>query len=542
MSKSAGFANALAQGINGYLRGMQYNADIEKSKNDTAFQNEQRDRLRREQSESDSLKTGLRDAARPVDMTQGASGMVRPDTMDNRDVGLPENTPLPNKGLMQGEFRVRDKAFASQAEAQTAANAMNTPDAVNSRMADVYRQVGQPDKALSMENAVMTSKLNKIGLTQKEAEFADFKTNQLLKTALESGPDWTTGAAGVLAKTQIGGLAGVDVKPRVSADGKTVDFVGNNADGEKVLASFPNSDVGQAAFIKRFMAAPLESKISWVAEQAKADATERKLVADETRAGAAERNADTNARKADGMLMRLATGGGSGGGGGGSGGVQPLGAQVGLKDRRDMLNDYGSMLPDARAALDPEQGQKIMADNARRMEQADAIFSMNASAGQVLTAPQILAAQQASLAEPKSVKLLRDSETGAIYQTVMVSGKAVIVGQSRVKQAETGAPAPAVANANVDKPPPPPLAPAPNTPPEIAVRMQRVLAAEQARKTDQVARTTADRDKQKALKAESAWLTTDAARTLRPSEAQQYLQAYGSVLDPAVQRELRKRM
>lgn len=96
----------LAGAGTGYLRQQDANEENAARDEDRAFQREQRDRQRTQQAAEDSLQADLKAAAAPASVTEGVSGMVRPDTMDNRDVGLPENAAQPNAGLLPMAYRV----------------------------------------------------------------------------------------------------------------------------------------------------------------------------------------------------------------------------------------------------------------------------------------------------------------------------------------------------------------------------------------------------------------------------------------------------
>jgi hypothetical protein len=119
---------------------------------------------------------------------------------------------------------------------------------------------------------------------------------------------------------------------------------------------------------------------------------------------------------------------------------------VGLKDRRDMLGDFGGMLPDAKNAATPDEAAAIQAANARKLENADAMFGMNAQFGTILTAPQIVRAMELA-GDPANVRTIRDAQTGALYRTVVVGGNPVVVGTAQQKPTEAPAaqtaPAPA---------------------------------------------------------------------------------------------------
>lgn len=68
----------------------------------------------------------------------------------------------------------------------------------------------------------------------------------------------------------------------------------------------------------------------------------------------AERQAATAERKIDLLLMGAGRSGGGGSGGGGGGG-----GAVGWKERREVFNDFGSLLPDPKNAMTPQEAEKI---------------------------------------------------------------------------------------------------------------------------------------------------------------------------------------
>lgn len=170
-------------------------------------------------------------------------------------------------------FRTSDgKRFETMADAQAATEKANTPEAVSARQAAFMQAQGKPLEAIQMNNAVMDSKLKKLGLSTAEAKFADDEFNRKLTKDIDAHPDWTVGAAKVLTETQVGGLNGLTVSARPSKDGKTVDFVGVGQDGaEKVLKSFRNGPEGKAEFLQTAGKASFETKLNFVVEKAKAD-------------------------------------------------------------------------------------------------------------------------------------------------------------------------------------------------------------------------------------------------------------------------------
>jgi hypothetical protein len=84
----------------------------------------------------------------------GANGMTLPETMDNRDVGLPENDSQPNGGLVPG-VRVGSQAFSDPSAATAAAAAANTPQAVRTRQVAALQGV-DPERALKLEASALT--------------------------------------------------------------------------------------------------------------------------------------------------------------------------------------------------------------------------------------------------------------------------------------------------------------------------------------------------------------------------------------------------
>lgn len=233
---------------------------------------EQLARQRKENKEADALKQDLKDAATTATVEQGAGGMIKPDTMDNSDVGSAETAALPNGGLMQGSYKVGGQSFTEQAQAEKAAAAHNSVEAVNQRTVDAYRKNGQAEKAIHMQNAVMDTKLKSLGLNEAEAKHADNEFNRNLIKQIDSNPDWTVGAAKALTDTNVGGLKGVTVTPRLSNGGKTVDFFAVGPDGkEHKVKSYANSADGRAEFLQTASRAPIETKIGYVVERARAE-------------------------------------------------------------------------------------------------------------------------------------------------------------------------------------------------------------------------------------------------------------------------------
>lgn len=268
----SGMASFLAGFGGGYLKADRQTKEDERQAAIDARAEKEFSRKEAEWKADDDLKKALKDAAAPVTMEQGAGGMVKPDTMDNRDVGLAENASQPNNGLMQGMFKVGGQSFADKAQADKAVAEQNSGDAVAQRMVQAYRNNGQAEKALQMENTLMDSKLKKLGLSAAEAKFADDEFNRKLTKDIDAHPDWTVGASKILTDTQVGGLNGLTVNARPSKDGKTVDFFGVDKDGaEKLLKSFKSGPEGKAEFLQTAGRVSFDAKLGYVVEKAKSD-------------------------------------------------------------------------------------------------------------------------------------------------------------------------------------------------------------------------------------------------------------------------------
>ncbi|MCY1166333.1 hypothetical protein D9M73_62600 [compost metagenome] len=110
-------------------------------------------------------------AGLPVEMVEGAGGMVKPETMDNRDVGLPENAELPNQGLQQGGYSVGGKAFTDPISAQAELTTQNAPEARTKRVIAAMSGI-DPMKAMDLENQQTQRGRETIKFTQEQEAYA----------------------------------------------------------------------------------------------------------------------------------------------------------------------------------------------------------------------------------------------------------------------------------------------------------------------------------------------------------------------------------
>lgn len=214
----------------------------------------------------------IRAAAAPAQVVEGAGGAVRPDFMDNSDVGLPENADLPNGGLMQGGFRVGNTGYQDQASAQGAAEKYNAPDATNQRLIAAVRGI-DPVRALEMDSRIQQNKLTGMQVKKAEQDEADTKFNaNVLQNFQQHGP-WA-GAEKILTETNAGGLAGQTVKHRVSDDGKYVRYVSTDKDGKEtdMGLNYENNPQGVQRLLYDSSRLDPKTKIEWYKDWTKQQA------------------------------------------------------------------------------------------------------------------------------------------------------------------------------------------------------------------------------------------------------------------------------
>jgi hypothetical protein len=170
-------------------------------------------------------------------------------------------------------FRTSEgQRFTTMAEAQGVADKSNTPEAINARQAAFMQAQGKPLEAIQMNNAVMDSKLKKLGLTAAEGKFAQDEFNRKLTTTISSQSTPEDGIAKVLTETQLGGLKGVTAKYRPSADGKSVEYFGVDAEGKETpLMTLPKGPAGIAEFMQQAGQVNFETKLGYLVERAKTD-------------------------------------------------------------------------------------------------------------------------------------------------------------------------------------------------------------------------------------------------------------------------------
>jgi hypothetical protein len=254
-----------------------------------------RERLARDKQgweEADKLKQALIDAgAQRTEVqgtaTQGRIGGVMQTTL-NRN---PEEAQRV-KAMMDAEAEMTGAAPATQRQASAVTGNMalghqigqsvgamgadpNSTEAAAQRTAQAYRNAGQVDKAISMENAVMEQQAKRLGMSIDQLKFADMQTNRALESALKSGPTWYEGAAKFVTDTKRGGLDGVSVEPVVSADGKTVTLRAKMPDGTtRDSGTYSTDESGMLQFSRQFAALPIEKRMDMMIDQLRQNRTQ----------------------------------------------------------------------------------------------------------------------------------------------------------------------------------------------------------------------------------------------------------------------------
>ncbi|MFM9424328.1 hypothetical protein RCH10_000756 [Variovorax sp. GrIS 2.14] len=241
----AGWGFALAAGVDGWMKGSRLARENDEYETEKAYKDEKRARERKDNAEADSLKADLKQASRDVEVDQGANGKIIPQTMDNRDVGSPENAALPNGGLQDAGFAVAGKPYVDQASATAAAGVQNAPEAVNARLAKTYRAHGDVEKSMAIEQSGRAAELSKIQL-------GDMQWKRGLGVAMRSGHE---GIANFVSQSEAGPMKGMKVQAVPSADGKTVTYSSIGPNGALVpvpgIGAFTNDQKGvtQAAWM-----------------------------------------------------------------------------------------------------------------------------------------------------------------------------------------------------------------------------------------------------------------------------------------------------
>jgi len=151
MTNVGGLASFTANLANGYMQGKERERERQRQdkqdayqESQQAFQAEQQAVLRKQQERENALQTGLSNAAAPATMTPVEGSVLPPDQAG------------PSLALYRVKGNGIDETTSDQAAASKSAAAYNAPESVATRQAGVYRANAMPDKAMSLESAVVS--------------------------------------------------------------------------------------------------------------------------------------------------------------------------------------------------------------------------------------------------------------------------------------------------------------------------------------------------------------------------------------------------
>lgn len=282
-----GMASFIAGFGNGYFKAQDKKYERERQEKQDAWQEEQQGRQRKEWDRADRLESDLQAAGTTLTVEQ-PNDVLKDD--DGND--MPAVPPL----------RVGTQRYATMEEATKAAADANTPEAQNKRMVQAYRNAGQFDKALTMENQ----------LRQGEAadmQLANLKFQEKLGNWMGGGFD---GFRDGINAYEGGPFKGKKIDFITSPDGKTrtVGIVGADGEVAPTALAVPNTQEGliQLGFLLDKTVKPAD-RLTMYRQERKDELEAQKVAIQERLAAAREKQVDA-------MSFRLMNGGGGSGGGG----------------------------------------------------------------------------------------------------------------------------------------------------------------------------------------------------------------------------------
>jgi hypothetical protein len=408
----------------GYLQ--QKDRDEERARRDKrdAREQEQHDATMAAHRKGQAADAAVVGASRP--MVAGAGGMSKPDTMDNRDVGLPENAALPNGGL---------------ADSATA----NTPQAVRGRQVAALQGI-DPERADRLQLSGKQAELTDLQLKDKKdtltREDAFREATKLIATGGWSAVPqvYARYEDGFTAQVQEDGKGGATIT-RLNKDGKPV--------GSKTFGDLQEFILGQVAHI--------DPKL-WVSEtrlaaQAKADQANKDRDFGQ-RKTEFETNKDLQRQQLGISAGHLQIARDADKRAAASAGV------VTAKDLEDASKTIATRMTEIyqpKDGMTPQERDVLGKQRDKAATEAHGIYRINNLAGNVVdTNTAIWAARLA--ADPKNL-MQRTASDGRSFPGVMVNGNFVVTGPALIAKpaaakqpAAAAAPAPrAAAPAPVDR-------------------------------------------------------------------------------------------
>lgn len=163
-------------------------------------------------------------AGLPVEMVQGAGGMVKPDAMDNRDVGLPENAALPDGGLDKGGYKVGQTFFSMKDQAAATVAQQNTPEERSKRVIAAMSGI-DPVKAMDLEQTQTQRGREATKFSQEQEAYAKKLKDEGALDALKAlrGGD----GAGMVTAFNKGGQYKILGEPVVTPEAREIPGVGS---------------------------------------------------------------------------------------------------------------------------------------------------------------------------------------------------------------------------------------------------------------------------------------------------------------------------
>lgn len=267
----------LAGAGTGYLKQRNIEEQRKRDAEDQQFRSEQREAWRKQQADADALNGNLKNAQAPAEVVEGELGdqsagppvpatLVQPPAAVSGSAGM---TPpiagqspadLPQGGaatpavtppaeappaMAPPVFRMVapggvNRTFHSSAEAQTAAKAYSSPEALNARFVAAYRGAGQLDKAQELENSFKRGQMADLQFSEAQKAIIAKDADASLRAAVGGGASSLSAFAnqsGLFGKGTVGFDTGKDGK---------LQFYSQGADGTKAMLGQPVENTQEA--------------------------------------------------------------------------------------------------------------------------------------------------------------------------------------------------------------------------------------------------------------------------------------------------------
>jgi len=267
----------LAGAGTGYLKQRNIEEQRKRDAEDQQFRSEQREAWRKQQADADALNGDLKNAQAPAEVVEGelgdqsagppvpatlrqppaavsASAGMAPPIAGQSPASLPQGGAAPPAvappaaappAMAPPVFRMVapggvNRTFHSSAEAQAAAKAYSSPEALNARYVAAYRGAGQLDKAQELENSF------------KRGQMADLQFSEAQKATIAKDADASLRAAvggGASSLSAFANQSGLFGKGTVGFDtGKDgrLQFYSLGADGTKAMLGQPVENTQEA--------------------------------------------------------------------------------------------------------------------------------------------------------------------------------------------------------------------------------------------------------------------------------------------------------